>query len=152
MNKSILLILTILTAASAPALAGPRSGAVGRTVCLMGRSTPSYGRVIRAVPVSQPVVKLHRYYGNGDYAGYSYLSHGQDHGYGYGRACGYAGYARPDNRHLYGYGYGRPYHVGNGNMGNACRPNGYVGGLSNLPSNVIRIPAGAGGAAGSCAK
>ena len=148
MNK--LFTLTAVAALACSTLAThagtPSRRTIGRTVCLMGKARPQMQyQVRRALPAHQarPVIQRPGY-------GYSY---------GYTNAGSYSQQnGRPVCVPNTGYGYYRNYSYGNGYnngyrpsayghaAGAACapRPNGYVGGLRNIQSNIIQIPAASG--------
>ncbi len=133
MKSQLILAAVVLLSAAAPAIAGDN----GRTICVL-RARP-----VAIQPVYRPVVRTQRVgYGttNSNY-GYGYgSSHGYSSSYGYGGSYGY-GYA--------GYGYSPGYYRVPAVYGQVnqrlhyvapCLPNGYVGGLRNLPTNVVQIP------------
>ena len=102
--------LTILALAATVATATAQSGAVGRTVAVM-RTRPV---AVRAVPAPTVTVRPALPVQGG-------------------------GVAQPIVRPLPGYGGGvvRTWCVPGINGGIVCRPNGYVGGLNNLPSIYV---------------
>ena len=110
MNK-----LLLLTAAAVLGTASIAS-AQGRTVCVLRH------RPVAIQPAPRPVV------------------------YHVRRALPMHNVSRPVSYYGYSYGYSRRVPVVYGHINprlhyvNPCLPNGYVGGLRNLPSNVIQIP------------
>ena len=115
--KNLLVIALAAAACAVPASAGDR----GRTVCVL-RSRPVAIQPAPRVVVSRPAPRVvsaapqTRYYTGGGYSpGYS--------------SC--RPYRVPV---VYGTFVPRVHYV------NPCLPNGYIGGLRNLPSNVIQIP------------
>lgn len=103
------------------------ASAQSRTVCVI-RNRP-----VAIHPVARPVVHRHYvaasvnassvYTSNAGHYNYGYLNHGAVGGSFYPRVPAIYGYINP-----------RLHYV------SPCRPNGYVGGLQNIPSQYIQIP------------
>ncbi len=124
MKKQLILAAAALIAASAPATAGDN----GRTICVL-RARP-----VAIQPVYRPAAAVahHRiaaqpvpsFVGNYGYNGYAASNYG-----------GYSGYPfYPRVGVIYGNVNPRLHYV------SPCRPNGYVGGIQNLPTNYVQIP------------
>ena len=171
--------LTILALAATAATAAAQSGAVGRTVAVM-RTRPVAVRAVSAPAVTvrpalpvqgggvvQPIVRPLPGYGGGLVQ--TWCVPGTNGGI-VCRPNGYVGglknlpsiYVVPryyNTKYRYpagqvirpgfggGYGYGYGGIAGYGGGRGIPRVNGYVGGLRNLPSSVIQIPASNGGGA-----
>ncbi len=131
MKSQLILAAAVLLSAAAPAIAGDN----GRTVCVL-RARP-----VAIQPVYRPVVRPQRVgygstnsnYGYGSSQGYS-----SSYGYGGNYGDGYAGYGYSPGYYrvpvVYGHVNPRLHYVA------PCLPNGYVGGIRNLPTNVVQIP------------
>ena len=113
MKLQLIIAAAVLLSAAAPAIAGDN----GRTVCVL-RARP-----VAIQPVYRPVVRPRPS---------SYGTTNSNYGYGYA-GYGYSpGYYRVPA--VYGQVNQRLHYVA------PCLPNGYVGGLRNLPTNVVQIP------------
>ena len=122
MKSKLILAAAVLLSTAAPAVAGDN----GRTVCVL-RARP-----VAIQPVYRPVVRP-------QVAGYrSNYGYSSNYGYGGSYGPGYAGYGYSAGYYrvpaVYGQINPRLHYVA------PCLPNGYVGGIQNLPTNVVQIP------------
>ncbi len=122
MNKLILFAAAALLGGLLPA------AAQSRTVCVIrNRPVAIHPAPRHYIYCARPVITPYTY------AAPPAANYGYGYGEFYGRSYGhYAGWRRVPV--LYGHIQPRLHYV------NPCVPNGYVGGLRNIPSNVIQIP------------